>query len=89
MDAKLKKILDELPCKPPRSRLEPYREFIEELRGRGQTYREIAEILADKCALDARFAIGLLRTSPRPPALAMTSGFLHPLQRTPFSGVAV
>ena len=51
MDANLKKMLEELPRKLPRSRLEPYREFIEELRGRGRTYREIAEILADKCAV--------------------------------------
>jgi len=51
MDTDLKKILAELPIKPPRSRLEPYREFIEELRSRGRTYRDIAEILAEKCAL--------------------------------------
>jgi hypothetical protein len=51
MDAKLKNILDELPDKPPRSRLEPYRGFIEELRSRGQTYRDIAKILAEKCAV--------------------------------------
>jgi hypothetical protein len=51
MDANLKKILDELPSKPPRSRLEPYREFIEELRSRGRTYRDIAGILAEKCAV--------------------------------------
>jgi hypothetical protein len=51
MDADLKKILAELPIKPPRSRLEPYREFIEELRNRGRTYRDIAEILAEKCAV--------------------------------------
>jgi hypothetical protein len=51
MDADLKKILAELPIKPPRSRLEPYREFIEELRSRGRTYRDIAEILAEKCAI--------------------------------------
>lgn len=51
MDTDLKKILAELPIKPPRSRLEPYREFIEELRSRARTYREIAEILAEKCAL--------------------------------------
>jgi len=51
MDANLKKILAELPSKPPRSRLEPYREFIEELRRRGRTYRDIAEILAEKCAV--------------------------------------
>jgi hypothetical protein len=51
MDANLKNILDELPDKPPRSRLEPYREFIEELRSRGRTYRDIAKILAEKCAV--------------------------------------
>ncbi len=51
MDANLKKLLDELPDKPPRSRLEPYREFVEELRSRGRTYRDIAEILAEKCAV--------------------------------------
>jgi hypothetical protein len=51
MDPDLKKILAELPIKPPRSRLEPYREFIEELRTRGWTYRDIAGILAEKCAV--------------------------------------
>jgi hypothetical protein len=51
MDTDLKKILAELPIKPPRSRLEPYREFIEELRRRGRTYRDIADILAEKCAV--------------------------------------
>jgi hypothetical protein len=51
MNADLKKIVAELPIKPPRSRLEPYREFIEELRSRGRTYRDIAEILAEKCAV--------------------------------------
>jgi len=51
MDTDLKKILAELPIKPPRSRLEPYREFIEELRSRGRTYRDIAEILAETCAV--------------------------------------
>jgi hypothetical protein len=51
MDTDLKKILAELPIKPPRSRLEPYREFIEELRSRGRTYRDIAGILAEKCTV--------------------------------------
>ena len=51
MDTDLKKILAELPIKPPRSRLEPYREFIEELRSRGRTYRDIADILAEKCSV--------------------------------------
>src|SRR5580700_10476039 len=51
VDTHLKKILAELPIKPPRSRLEPYREFIQELRRRGRTYRDIAKILAEKCAV--------------------------------------
>jgi hypothetical protein len=38
-----------LPGKPPRSRLEAYREFNEELRRRDRTFREIADILAEKC----------------------------------------
>jgi hypothetical protein len=49
MDARFREILDALPDKPPRSRLEPYREFIEELRRRGRTYVDIAGILAEKC----------------------------------------
>ena len=53
MDTDLEKILAELPIKPPRSRLEPYREFIEELRSRGRTHRYIAEILAEKCTVQA------------------------------------
>ena len=51
MNADLQKLLDELPDKPPRSRLEPYREFIAELRSKGRTYRNIAEILAEKCGV--------------------------------------
>jgi len=51
MDANLQKLLDELPEKSPRSRLEPYREFIEQLRNKGRTYRNIAEILAEKCSV--------------------------------------
>jgi hypothetical protein len=52
MDTKFKEILDGLPDKPPRSRLEPYRELIRELRRRGRTYRDIARILAEKCQID-------------------------------------
>jgi hypothetical protein len=51
MDDSLKDILDGLPAKSPRSRLEPYREFIEELRRRGRTYRDIAGILTEKCQI--------------------------------------
>jgi hypothetical protein len=51
MDDKFQDILDSLPKKPPRSRLEPYRELIVELRRRGRTYRDIARILAEKCKI--------------------------------------
>ena len=51
MDDRLREILKTLPGKPPRSRLEPYREFIDELRRLGRTYRDIAAILAEKCGL--------------------------------------
>ena len=49
METKFKEILDGLPSKRPRSRLEPYRELIRELRRRGRTYRDIAQILGEKC----------------------------------------
>ncbi len=51
MDEKLIKILEGLPEKRQRSRLEPYTEFIFELRRRRRTYREIATILSEKCQL--------------------------------------
>lgn len=44
-------ILDKLPPKPPRSKLEPYAELIQELRKRGRSYREIAGILTACCGL--------------------------------------
>jgi hypothetical protein len=49
MDGKFQNILDRLPEKPPRSRLEPYRHLIDELLRRGRTYRDVASILAEKC----------------------------------------
>ena len=51
MDEKFQAILDSLPPKPPRSRLEPYADLIHELRRRGRSYREITAILADRCAI--------------------------------------
>ena len=49
MDEMFQAILDTLPPKPARSRLEPYAELIHELRRRGRSYREITAILADRC----------------------------------------
>ena len=47
----LEAILDSLPAQPPRSRLDPYADLIEEMRRRNWTYRAIAEVLAEKCNL--------------------------------------
>jgi hypothetical protein len=51
MDSEFRNILDSLPEKPPRSRLEPYGELIDGLRRRGRTYRDIVNILAETCQL--------------------------------------
>ncbi len=51
MDAKFEAILNSLPSKEPRSRLEPYSELITEMRKRGCTYREIAQVLKKTCGL--------------------------------------
>ena len=51
MDAKFEAILNSLPAKEPRSRLEPYSELITEMRKRGRTYREIAQVLKKACGL--------------------------------------
>jgi hypothetical protein len=44
-------ILQGLPDKQPRSRLEPYRELIVELRSRKLTFQDIAVVLAEKCGV--------------------------------------
>ena len=49
MNNQLQEILDNLDNKTPRSRLAPYRKFILELRRRKYTYREILQILREKC----------------------------------------
>jgi hypothetical protein len=51
MDPKFKAILTALPTKEPRSRLEPYRELILEMRKRGRSYREITQVLNKSCGL--------------------------------------
>jgi IS30 family transposase len=49
MDDNITKILDGLPPRPPRSRLDPHAILIEEMRRRGRTYKEIARVLAETC----------------------------------------
>ena len=51
MNAKLKTILKNLPVKKSRSRLEPYRELIREMRRKRRSYREIVQVLRKECDL--------------------------------------
>ena len=51
VDAKFEAILNSLPAKEPRSRLEPYSELITEMRKRGHSYREITQVLKKACGL--------------------------------------
>ena len=46
---KFEEIVNSLPEKPARSRLDPYGDLINNLLDRGRTYREIARILIEKC----------------------------------------
>jgi len=46
----LAELLD-LPPNPPRSKLEPHRELIRELRRKGCTYREISRLFAERLGL--------------------------------------
>lgn len=51
MNAKLKTIIKNLPAKKSRSRLEPYRELIREMRRTSRSYREIVQVLRKECDL--------------------------------------
>ena len=49
MNEELQSILDQMPARPPRSKLEPYRDLIRNLRQKRKTYREIAAFLHQHC----------------------------------------
>lgn len=51
MESALQTIFESLPDKPPRSKLEPHRELIRELRRKGQTYREVARLFDERLGL--------------------------------------
>src|SRR6476660_3217590 len=80
MDEMFQAILDTLPPKPARSRLEPYADLIHELRRRGRSYREITTILADRC--DVRVGVHTLynfvRVRTRPPKKTNKSAKVAP-----------
>ena len=52
MDPALLSLLDSIPQKPPRSKLETHRELIRQLRRKGCTYRDIVRILHERVGLD-------------------------------------
>lgn len=70
----LQEILDSLDEKPPRSRLMPYREFIIELRRRKYTYRDIRQILWEKCQLQVSISTlhSYLRVQKNPKRISRT-----------------
>jgi len=52
MDPTLLSLLETIPQKPPRSKLETHRELIRQLRRKGCTYRDIVRILHERVGLD-------------------------------------
>jgi len=52
MDPTIRSLLDSIPQKPPRSKLETHRELIRQLRRKGCTYRDIVRILHERVGLD-------------------------------------
>jgi hypothetical protein len=52
MDPTLLSLLDSIPQKPPRSKLETHRELIRQLRRKGCTYRDIVHILRERVGVD-------------------------------------
>jgi len=89
MDDKLKAILDSLPPKRQRSKLEPYIDLIDVLRRRSRTFREIAHILADKCELIVdsstvvRFVAARSRSKRRSSKFSETERLSKKTKRTP------
>jgi hypothetical protein len=67
MENALQAILDNLPTRRRRSKLEPYAELIRALRGRGQSYREIVTILRERCGLRVAMHTVYYFVHARPP----------------------
>jgi hypothetical protein len=51
MEPEIRTILESLPEKTYRSKLEPHRELIRELRRKGRTYREVAHLFEERLGL--------------------------------------
>lgn len=50
-DEELRRLLDELPEREPRSRLDPFRALIMEMRRRQYSYRDISRFLIERCGV--------------------------------------
>ena len=94
MNSDLDTILNNLPVKPPRSRLEPHLALITEMRKRNRSYREIAQVLHDSCDLTVGVStvhdFVRIRSTPsrrpgftgrRKPASVCTDIDLHPVSK--------
>jgi len=78
----VRQIIESLPEKRSRSRLEPYRQLIAELRRLGRTYREIAHVLREKCqvqvsAVAVHNFVRIHLRRKRNPIRKRTSGFVE------------
>ena len=51
MDPSISRLLDDIPEKPPRSKLEPHADVIAALRRKRRTYREIAQFFREHLAI--------------------------------------
>jgi hypothetical protein len=51
MDERLRQLLDQIPERPPRSKLEPHADIIRELRRKRRTYQEIATFFREHLQL--------------------------------------
>jgi hypothetical protein len=51
-DERIRQLLEQLPEREPRSRLEPFRELIVQMREKGYAYREISRYLVERCGVE-------------------------------------
>ena len=77
IDEERQKVLDNLPAEEPRSRLEPFRQFILRWRREGRSYKRIRQILHDECHVQVAHATlfkfvqrrsRARKAQPKPPA---------------------
>jgi hypothetical protein len=83
MENALQAILDSVPPRRRRSKLEPYAALIRGLRARGRSYREIVTILRERCGLPV--AMHTVYHFVR--ARAQKNGTRPPLRRQPSESV--